>query len=129
MILVIALTGCLALSPLPAQAADFVVYGMYRPLDLGNPEEKPEKDYYINMGSSNGLKVGAVVEVLRRSPTYDILSEKLFKDITFPIAQLKIVHVESNAAVARLAKMRPVAQTPMFDPRAIMVGDLVQASR
>jgi hypothetical protein len=107
------------------QASDFMVYSVYRGLSLG-PGDNPEKDYYINMGTNHGLHVGSTLVVYRRTPTYDLMSEQLYRDVTFPIAMIKIIHSESLASIARLEKMLPSEQTPVTSPHAIMVGDAVR---
>jgi hypothetical protein len=112
--------------PLSAGSADFVVYSVYKAIDLGNPGETPQKDYYVNMGTANGLHNGATLEVIRKVATYDLLSEKLYKDISFPIARLKVIHVEQSAAVARMEQILPADKTPAVANRAVMVGDVVQ---
>jgi hypothetical protein len=121
--------GLGALAALPtatAIAADYVVYSVFKPIDLGNPGEAPQKDYYVNMGSAQGVRPGSQLEVLRRISTYDLLNQKLYKDVTFPIARLKVIHVENNAAICRLDKLLPVDKTPEPGVRAVMVGDIVQ---
>ena len=107
-------------------AADFTIYSVYRGIYLGNSDEQPEKDFYINMGSAQGVREGTILEVLRRIPTYDELSQQLYRDVTFAIARVKVIHVESKVAVARLDKMLPIDKTPSISPRAIMVGDIVR---
>ncbi len=120
-----------------AKAAEAVVYSVYQGVDLGEPPVIPEsseakpppapkKDYFINVGSSQGIKPGTVLEVSRKMPTYDLLGEKLYKEIVFPIGSIKVIHVEQGVAIARLEKMLPSDKTPAFSPRAIMVGDLVR---
>ena len=108
---------------------DFVVYNVYKALDLGNPDETPRRDFYVNMGTSQGVHDGATLEVLRTVSTYDLKTEKLYKDVAFPIAHLKVIHVENNVAVARLDKMLPIDKTPSITPRAVMVGDHVRVAR
>lgn len=112
-----------------AQADDFVVYSVFQGLNLGNPGEVSQKDYYVNMGSSNGVRPGTTLEVLRKIATYDLLSEKLYKDMQFPIARLKVIHVENNAAIARLEKLMPAEETPAITLRAVMIGDLVRVAK
>ena len=131
MILTIALAAItIAGFPEKAQAVgDFVVYSVYKGLDLGNSGDIPQKDYYVNMGTTNGVRAGTVLEVARRFPTYDLLSEKLYKDVTFPIARLKVIHVENNAAIARLDSLLSPEKTPSITPRAVMVGDLVRIAQ
>ncbi len=108
-------------------AADYVVYSVYKELDLGFPGDSPQKDFFVNMGTAQGVRIGAALKVYRRVSTYDLMSEKLYRDVSFPIARLKVIHAENNAAICRLDKMLPVASTPAFSPRAVMVGDLVEA--
>ena len=123
-----ALWGVLGI-PQTSLAADFVVYSVYRGLDLGNPgEAPPPKDYFVNMGSAQGVREGTVLNVMRKVATYDLLSEKLYRDVTFPIAKIKVIHVENNAAIARLDRMLPTDKTPATNPFAIMIGDAVRAS-
>lgn len=111
---------------LPAQADDYIVYSVFRGVDLGNPGEAPKKDFYVNMGGNQGLAAGSILQVYRRMPSYDLLSQKLYKDVTFPIAQLKVIHVEANVAVARLEKMLPAEQMPSITPAAVIVGDIIR---
>jgi hypothetical protein len=125
-ILLATLTGTGLFLPRPTGAADYVVYSVYKELDLGNEGERPEKDFYVNMGTTQGVRPGTILKAYRRMSTYDLMSEKLYRDVSFPIAKLKVIHAESSAAIARLEKMLP--DTPAYSPRAVMVGDLVEIS-
>jgi hypothetical protein len=109
-----------------AGPSDFIVYSVYNNLDMGNPGEVSQRDYYINMGTKHGLKAGATVDVYKQMASYDLMTKKLFKDVTFPFAKLKIIHIEENAAVARLEKLLPAETTPATTPRGVMVGDIVK---
>lgn len=122
------LLATLALTALPwgSAAEDSVVYGVYRSVDLGEPGEVTPKDYYVNLGTNHGIRPGTVLEVLRKTATYDLVSQKLFKEMVFPIATLRVIHVENNAAVARIDKLSPVDKTPALATRAVMVGDFVR---
>ena len=106
---------------------DYVVYSVFQALNMtDDPKDKPPKDYYINMGKNQGVRKGAILEVRRRIPTYDLISEQLYRDLTVPVALIKVIHVESVAAIGRLEKLLPLKTTPMVSPRFIMVGDLVR---
>ena len=114
--------------PTQCRADDFMVYSIYKGLDLGNPGETPQKDFYVNIGSAQGVREGGTLDVMRKVATYDLTSQKLYKDVTFAIAKLKVIHVEANAAIARLDKMLPAEKTPALSPRAVMVGDFVKTA-
>jgi hypothetical protein len=111
--------------PNSGNTADFVVYSVYKALDLGNPDEPPQKDFYVSMGAAQGVRDGTVLEVKRKLSTYDLINEKLYRDVNFPIARLKVIHVEPYAAIARLEKMLPPEKSGAISPRAVMVGDSV----
>ncbi len=126
MVVMFVIAGGILSLPSEAHSAEFMVYSVYRALDMGNPGETPQKDFYVNMGTSQGIHQGSVLEVVRRSSTYDLITEKLYKDISYPIARLKVIHAENNAAVARLDKMLPADKTPALAPNAVLVGDLIR---
>jgi hypothetical protein len=125
---VLAVASSIVALPNKAGADDFTVYSVYNALNMGNPGEVPEKDYYVNMGKTQGVHEGSVLEVTRKVATYDLLSERLYKEVTFPIAKLRVIHTEGNAAIARLDKFLPPEKTPVTSPRAVMVGDYVKIS-
>ncbi len=111
-----------------AVADDFTVYSIYSPVDLGNPGEQQQKDYYVNMGTAHGLNKGAIVMVYRKAPSYDVANQKLYKDVTFPFAKLRIIHTEESASIGRLEVLAPSEKVPALSPRAVIVGDIVRLS-
>ena len=127
MIMTLTIAGVVGV-PAEGNAADFIVYSVYKGLDFGNPGESPPKDFHVNMGSSQGLRAGTTLNVYRKEATYDLQNEKLYKDVTFPIARLKVIHAESGAAIARLHEMLPADKTPVIVPRTVMVGDIVRVA-
>ncbi len=124
------LTGIIVLTALllsgEVLGSDFLIYSVFRSINLGNPGETHEKDYYINMGSDHGVREGSILRVLRRVATYDLQSQQHYRDMAFSIAQIKVIHVEKMASIARLEKMLPADQTPTMTVDTLMVGDLVR---
>lgn len=110
----------------PDDFGDTVVYGVHHALDLGGKGERPKTDYFINMGARSGVLRGDVVEARRNTPSYDLLNRRLFKDMSFPIARMRIIHVERSMAVARLIRILPADETPSITPAAVMIGDSVR---
>ncbi|MGK5089515.1 hypothetical protein WDW86_18340 [Bdellovibrionota bacterium FG-2] len=125
---IICLTAVMG-SPFYAHSEDSTVYSVFRGLDLGNAGEAPQKDYYVSAGTVSGVHEGTVLEVFRKNTTYDTLTEKLYREVTFPIATLKVIHAESHVAIARLEKMLPQEKSPAISPVAVMLGDIVRIAR
>ena len=110
----------------PDDFGDTVVYGVHRALDLGGKGERPKTDYFINMGARSGVVKGDIIEARRNTPSYDLLNRRLYKDMSYPIARMRIIHVERSMAVARLLRMLPADETPSITPAAVMIGDSVR---
>ena len=116
------------LTPTALSEETAIVYSVFKGIDLGNPNEILQRDYFINLGTNQGIRVGTVLEVARKAPSYDLTTEKLYKDLIFPFAQVKVIHAEKDASIARLEKLYPMDKTPALTPRAVVVGDLVKVS-
>lgn len=117
------------LTPTALSDETAIVYSVFKGIDLGNPNEMIQRDYFINLGTNQGIKVGTVLEVARKAPSYDLTTEKLYKDLVFPFAQIKVIHAERDAAIARLEKLYPLDKTPALTPRSVVVGDLVKVTK
>jgi hypothetical protein len=116
----------LILPAINSHASDATIYGVAQSLYMGDAGEVARKDYYVSMGSKQGLKKGTQLEVRRKAPTFDLVNNKAYKDVVFPIATLKVIHVENDIAVARLEKLLPFNLTPVGSPHFVLVGDLVE---
>lgn len=117
------------LTPTALSEDTAIIYSVFKGIDLGNPNEALQKDYFINLGTNQGVRIGTVLEVARKSPSYDLTTEKLYKDLIFPFAQIRVIHAEKDAAIARLDKLYPSEKTPVVTPRAVIVGDMVRISK
>ena len=115
-----------SLLPLSSGAEDAFIYSVYKGIDLGNPNEILQKDFYVNLGTNQGVHEGTILEVSRKTPSYDLTTEKLYKDLVFAFAKLKVIHAEKDASIARIEKFYPSEVTPVIVPKAVIVGDLVR---
>lgn len=125
----LALVVTWTLTPTALSDETAIIYSVFKGIDLGDPNEAVKKDYFVNLGTNQGVRVGTVLEVARKAPSYDLTTEKLYKDLIFPFAQIKIIHAEKDASIARLEKLYSPDKTPVLVPRAVIVGDLVKVSK
>ena len=113
----------------PTLANDAIVYSVYKGIDLGFPNEELQKDFFINLGTNQGIKTGAILEVSRKMPSYDLTTEKLYKDLVFPFAKLRVIHAEKDASIARLETLYPASKTHIINPKGVIVGDIVKPAK
>lgn len=122
------LLGLFVATPVFAnQGPDFSIFEVRRELALSN-EEKIEKDYYIYAGSDEGVKVGAVYDVVRKVPLYDGFQNRSLGEITIKVAQLKVIYASKGVSVARHYKNFSRASIPVLRDNYILLGDIVDIS-
>ena len=119
----------LLLPSILSPSENFVIYSIYHQIPMGVHGEVLERDLFINMGTSNGVKKGSTLEVIRQVTTYDLSRKKSYKDLTFPIAELNVIHSEPHASIARVKKMLPLKETPILLPNSVMIGDTVRKKK
>ena len=118
----------LSLAKTKANAAESTVYQVFRGVDLGESDRPPPKDIFINMGSAQGVKKGAFLDVYRKITSFDELTQKLAGDHMIPIGRVKVIHADEKTSIARLDKFVSLDQEPGLVPQAIMIGDLVRSA-
>ena len=108
-------------------AKDVTVFEARRPLSMENNKQLP-KDYFINAGSVEGLKVGMIFKVNRRQSLYDPYKQKAPEELLIPVGELRVIHVQGDLSVARLEDVYSRDQLPTLEADGIMVGDRVDLS-
>jgi hypothetical protein len=122
-----ALIAILTLSPLTALGEGYQVFGVRTDFPSADGEVI-HRDVYVNMGTAQGIKAGSVLDAFRTVTTVDQINQKVGRNFTFKIAQLKVIHAEGDVAVARLLKMQPAEATPTGSFTNVMVGDRVEVA-
>ncbi len=107
-------------------ASEYTVYQVYRAIHLGETEQPPPKDIFINMGTEQGLKRGSVPDVYRRISSFDNLTQKHMGDHLIPVGRVKVIHADDQTAIARVTKFVSIDEEPALLPQAVMIGDLVK---
>jgi hypothetical protein len=107
-----------------AHAKDVTIFEVRRPLSMENNKVNP-KDYFINAGKADGIKVGTVFKVVRRQSLYDAYQQKSPEELAVYVGELRIIHVQNEISVARLEEIYDREKLPTLEVDSIMVGDRV----
>lgn len=86
------------------------------------------RDVYVSLGTNQGVKTGSQLDVSRVMTTTDEINQKTGRNISFKIARLKVIHAESDMAVARVVRFNAPETTPIGTYTNVMVGDQVEVS-
>jgi hypothetical protein len=109
-----------------AAEADYTVYQVYRPIDLGEGGAQPPKDIFVSIGANQGVHKGSMLDVYRRISSFDNLTQKHMGDHMIPVGKVRVIHVDEKTAIARADRFVSVEQEPALLPQAIMIGDVVR---
>lgn len=111
----------------PALGVGTIIHAS-RPLRLSYTEPLPPKDFYVNLGVRDGVKLGDRLAVRRNLGVGDAFSDASAHLVPVPLADLQIVAVGETACIARVdpGPAAPAA-LPSLQYMGPMVGDEVFA--
>jgi hypothetical protein len=109
----------------PAMGAGTIIHAS-RPLRMSYTEPLPPKDFYVNLGAHDGLKLGDRLVVHRNVGVGDAFSDASAHLVSVSLADLQIVAVGETACIARVDTTVPAsAALPSLQYAGPMVGDEV----
>lgn len=114
------ITGSIAVEAAP----EHIVFGVKTEVPMSN-EERPRRDFYVNIGTKQGVKIGSVLDVYRSVTSSDNVNNRSSRNVIFKFAKLKVIHAEGDIAVARIVEVLPPNKTPIGDYPSVIVGDRV----
>ena len=106
-------------------AKSYVIFSLAQDLFMGNENEVIRKNYYINMGSGQGVKKDSVVDVFRIISIQNPYDNKTRVNYKVKIGELKVLHAMNEASIAMVSEYEKEDSTPIFELPQFMVGDHV----
>jgi hypothetical protein len=106
-------------------AKSYVIFSLAQDLSMGHENEVIRKNYYINMGSGQGVKKDSVVDVFRIISVQNPYDNKKRVNYKVKIGQLKVLHSMDEASIATVSEYEKEDTTPIFELPQFMVGDHV----
>ena len=107
-----------------AMARSYVIFSLAQDLPMGVEGEVVRKNYYINVGSGQGVKKDSILDVFRVISVQNPYDNKKRVNYKVKIGELKVVHSSDEAAIAMVNKYEK-DDAPIFEIQQFMVGDHV----
>jgi hypothetical protein len=108
-----------------SHANDYVIFSIAQDIPMGEEGEKLKKNFYVNLGASQGVTVGSVLNVHRSLSRIDSFDNNKRYTFKMKIGELEVIHTEENSAVAHLKLLRNDEKSPLFDLENFIIGDHV----
>jgi hypothetical protein len=109
----------------PILARTNVIFSMTQELPMGIEDEVIKKNYYVNMGSSHGVKKNSVLDVFRIISIQNPYDNKKRMNYRVKIGELKVLHVSEDAAITSSKEFKQEEEVPVFEIPQFMIGDHV----
>ena len=122
-----AFVGVVLPEPMSHAAPEHIVFGMKTEIPMSTTD-KPRKDYYMNIGTNQGVKQGTLLDVFRTVTTTDDLNNRSAANIMFRVAKVKVIHAEGEISVGRISEILPPIDVPIGAFPTVVVGDRVAVS-
>lgn len=105
-------------------ARSYVIFSMAQDLPMGLENEVVRKNYYINMGSGQGVKKDSILDVFRIVSVQNPYDNKKRVNYKVKIGELKVLHSSDEAAIAMVNEYEK-EDVPIFELNQFMIGDHV----
>lgn len=105
-------------------ARSFVIYSMAQDLPMGFENEVVRKNYYVNIGSGQGVKKDSILDVFRIVSVQNPYDNKKRVNYKVKIGELKVLNTTDDAAITMVNEYEK-EDTPIFELNQFMVGDHV----
>lgn len=105
-------------------ARSYVIFSLAQDLPMGLENEVVRKNYYINMGSGQGVKKDSILDVFRIVSVQNPYDNKKRVNYKVKIGELKVLHSSDEAAIAMVNEYEK-EDVPIFELNQFMIGDHV----
>lgn len=106
-------------------ARDFIIFSIVQDLPMGYQEEVVNKNFYVNIGSEQGVAEGTTLDVYRTISRRDPYKRKTRYKYNIKIGELEVLHTEKDTAIATLKELNAGKDLKVYDIGNFMVGDRV----
>lgn len=106
-------------------ARDYIIYNIVQEVPMGHENENVKKNFYVNIGSKQGVEEGTVLDVYRTISRLDPYETKKRYNYKVKIGELEVLHTEHGSAIGQLMSIENKKKTPLFELSNLMIGDRV----
>lgn len=85
-----------------AWAGEYQIFGIKKDFPMTNDGSDSRRDYYVSIGTKQGIKAGTFLDVIRPIQTFNSLENKPGPEIKSIIAKLKVLSADYENCIARI---------------------------
>ena len=112
------------------ECKEYIIFSVEHQLNMGHQnEEKNLKNFFINMGKTQGVTKGTKLRVLRKTIKKNELDNDKEYQTYVPIGVIKVIHSDEFSSIAIKDEIFSENGDPViFSPRSFMIGDVIKVN-
>lgn len=110
-------------------ASTFFIFSISKDLPMGIEGEIIRKNYYVNIGETQGVRENSLLNVYRQISVPNPYNNKKLVNYKVKIGQLKVLHTSRDGSIA-IEKSHHFghSDSPVIELRHFMIGDQVSVA-
>lgn len=110
------------------KANDHLIYSIDEEVPMGFEGEISKRNYYLNIGSDQGVAEGTVIDVYRTISKLNPYDNQKRINHKIKIGELKVIHSEDQSSIGRVQKLNLDEDSPLFEIENFMIGDYISVN-
>lgn len=106
-------------------ARSHVIFSMAQDLPMGLENEVIRKNYYVNMGTGQGVKKDTTLDVYRIVSVQNPYDNQKRVNYKVKVGELKVLHASEEASIASVKTYESSEGNPILELNQFMIGDHV----
>lgn len=110
------------------QAREHLIYSIEQEIPMGYDEEELKKNYFVNIGTNQGVEKGTKLDVYRIISKLNPYDDQKRINHKIKVGEMQVLYSTDEAAIAIMSKYNDDKNTPLFELEDFMIGDHVGIS-
>ena len=108
-----------------ALARDHQIFTVAEDLPMGFENEILRRNYYVDIGSEQGVSKGTTLDVFRTISKSNPYNDQKRVNYRVKIGELEVLHSEDGSSIGILKAFEGGKKSPLFEISSFMIGDMV----
>jgi len=112
------------------KSKEYIIFSVEHQLEMGNESNnKSLKNFFINMGKTQGVTKGTKLKVLRKTIRKNQLDNDKEYQTYVPIGTVRVIHSDEYSSIAITDELYSENGDPViFSPKSFMIGDVIKVN-
>ena len=107
-------------------ARDYIIFSIAQDIPMGVENEQRRKNYYVNLGTQQGVQRGTNLEVFRTISRLDPYQDRKRHRYNIKIGELRVLHAERESSISVLEYLDTENAELYTEINTVMIGDEVR---